>query len=102
MRVPMPIAMTNHVYLAMWAMLLAVRAHNLRAERKIEVVACPGLGTGHGRVPFEEAARQMALAWSNFQQPPASINWNYAAVRQHQVGYGWGLPLTDAAGKGDV
>jgi O-acetyl-ADP-ribose deacetylase (regulator of RNase III) len=55
MRVPMPISSTDNVYLAMWAMLLAVRRHNLLSEKQISVVACPGLGTGVGQMPHAEA-----------------------------------------------
>ncbi|WP_292791800.1 macro domain-containing protein [Nostoc sp. NMS7] len=51
MRVPMIIAGTDIPYVAMWAMLLAVRHHNQHAEQKINTIACPGLGTGIGRVP---------------------------------------------------
>jgi O-acetyl-ADP-ribose deacetylase (regulator of RNase III) len=88
MRVPMEIAHTDNVYKAMWAMLLAVRQHNQTAERKIEIVACPGLGTHTGRVPFREAARQMAHAYRNSVKPPKWIDWNFASDRQEQVRFG--------------
>jgi O-acetyl-ADP-ribose deacetylase (regulator of RNase III) len=88
MRVPMAIAHTDNVYKAMWAMLLAVRQHNQTAARRIEIVACPGLGTHTGEVPFQQAAKQMALAYRNFLNPPRSINWIYATDRQLQVRYG--------------
>jgi O-acetyl-ADP-ribose deacetylase (regulator of RNase III) len=88
MRVPLTIAHTDHVYLAMWAMLLAVRQHNNTQERTINIVACPGLGTLTGRVPFREAARQMALAYKNFLNPPPYINWGFAGARQSDVRYG--------------
>jgi len=91
MRIPMPVARTDNVYLAMWAMLLAVRRHNRRAERLINSVACPGLGTGVGRMPFPEAARQMALAYRNLLTPPAQINWHFASERQRQIGRGGDL-----------
>jgi len=94
MRVPMPIMATDHVYLAMWAMLLAVRKHNQSADRPIHTVACPGLGTATGRMPFDEAARQMALAYQNFLNPPTSIHWGFADHRQKQVRYGMGLPVS--------
>jgi O-acetyl-ADP-ribose deacetylase (regulator of RNase III) len=48
MRIPMKIAHTDKVYRAMWAMLLAVRHHNQTAERKINSIACPGLGHRNG------------------------------------------------------
>jgi O-acetyl-ADP-ribose deacetylase (regulator of RNase III) len=91
MRVPMPIARTDNVYVAMWAMLLAVYQHNQRAERRIDVVACPGLGTGIGRMPFPEAARQMALAYRHFLSPPRGINWHFASERQRRIGRGGDL-----------
>jgi O-acetyl-ADP-ribose deacetylase (regulator of RNase III) len=87
MRVPIEIAHTDNVYLAMWAMLLAVRRHNRQAEQRIRVVACPGLGTATGRVPPREAARQMALAYRHFLNPPAHIDWQFANERQNSIIY---------------
>jgi len=91
MRIPMEIARTDNVYRAMWAMLLAVRQHNQQTERPIRSVACPGLGTATGRVPYPEAARQMALAYRNFLSPPSHIDWRFADTRQRQVRYGGDL-----------
>lgn len=91
MRVPMEIAHTDNVYLAMWAMLLAVWRHNCQAERQIQIIACPGLGTATGRVPYSEAARQMALAYRHFLNPPRSIDWQLANERQQSVYYGGDL-----------
>jgi O-acetyl-ADP-ribose deacetylase (regulator of RNase III) len=88
MRVPMEIAHTDNVYRAMWAMLLAVRQHNQQSERDINIVACPGLGTATGGVPYPEAARQMALAYRNFLNPPRAIDWDLASGRQSQIRYG--------------
>ncbi|MEO8608298.1 MAG: macro domain-containing protein [Chloroflexota bacterium] len=88
MRVPMAIAYTDHAYLAMWALLRELHRHNQTAERKIEIVACPALGTGYGRVPAREAARQMALAYRNFIYPPKEISWPYAGDRQAKIGFG--------------
>ena len=88
MRVPMDIARTDNVYRAMWAMLLAVRRHNEHAERRIDVVACPGLGTATGRMPHPEAARQMALAYRHFLEPPSAIDWRLASMRQAAIRYG--------------
>jgi O-acetyl-ADP-ribose deacetylase (regulator of RNase III) len=85
MRVPMPIAGTHNPYMAMWAMLLAVRHHNQRATRKINSIACPGLGTGIGRMSYAEAARQMALAYENFLYPPKYLNCIVAGERQLQL-----------------
>ncbi|MFN8410762.1 MAG: macro domain-containing protein [Anaerolineales bacterium] len=88
MRVPMDIAHTDHVYLAMWAMLLVVRQHNLKSEKQIKIVACPGLGTATGQVPYRQAARQMALAYENFLNPPSFIDWRFADKRQEKIRYG--------------
>lgn len=88
MRVPMEIAHTDNVYQAMWSMLLAVRQHNLKSEKKIEIIACPGLGTATGRVPYRQAARLMALAYKNFLYPPRFIDWRFADARQERIRYG--------------
>lgn len=91
MRIPMTIARTDNVYRAMWSMLLEVERHNRRGISPIHVVACPGLGTGTGRVPAAEAARQMSMAYRNFLDPPISIDWPFAQDRQQQVRYGGDL-----------
>ncbi|MDJ0518036.1 MAG: macro domain-containing protein [Trichodesmium sp. MO_231.B1] len=85
MRVPMSIAGTDIPYVAMWAMLLAIRRHNRQQEKQIRTVVCPGLGTGIGQVSYQEAARQMALAYDHFVYPPKSINNFIAAERQLQI-----------------
>jgi len=84
MRVPMPIDRTENVYLAMKAMLEAVHAFNA-ADERIQTVVCPGLGTATGRVPVEEAARQMELAYRYYKNPPQAITWPYAAARQRSI-----------------
>jgi len=101
MRVPFQIAHTDNVYRAMWAMLLAIRLHNLHAKQRIRVVACPGLGTRTGRVPLPEAARQMSLAYRNFLNPPHEIDWELANARQKQVRYGgdYGFHIPPETGK---
>jgi O-acetyl-ADP-ribose deacetylase (regulator of RNase III) len=91
MRIPMEIARTDHVYVAMWAMLLAVRAHNRRSTQAIRVVACPGLGTATGRVPYRVAARQMAMAYEHSLLPPTHLDWQVAEERQSRVRYGGDL-----------
>lgn len=85
MRIPMPIAHTENVYTAMWAMLLAVRKHNQSNSNQIKTIACPGLGTATGRMLFEEAARQMALAYRNFLSPPTRLSWPYADKRHEEI-----------------
>jgi len=88
MRVPLSIARTDHVYLAMWAMLLAVRKHNQNQARSIKIVACPGLGTATGRVPVRRAAKQMALAYRHFLYPPTTLDWTLATNRQAEIWFG--------------
>ncbi|VEP12825.1 Appr-1-p processing enzyme family protein (fragment) [Hyella patelloides LEGE 07179] len=88
MRVPMAISQTDNVYRAMYSMLLAVWHHNQQKERKIITVACPGLGTMTGKMPFERAAKQMALAYKNFINPLDKMNWAYAIARQKAIGAG--------------
>jgi O-acetyl-ADP-ribose deacetylase (regulator of RNase III) len=85
MRVPMQIVGTDIPYIAMWAMLLAVEQHNRHHHQKIATVACPGLGTGIGRIAPDEAARQMALAYDHFLYPPKFLNCFVAASRQLQI-----------------
>ena len=90
MRVPMDIRGTDHVYLAMSAMIRAIvhfnRAH---AQAPIRTVACPGLGTATGKVPPDVAARQMALAWAVACEPQPRINWEIAHNRQACVRGTW-------------
>jgi O-acetyl-ADP-ribose deacetylase (regulator of RNase III) len=85
MRVPMTIQGTDVPYTAMWAMLLAIRQHNKNSRRPINSLACPGLGTGIGKVPLREAARQMSVAYDHFIYPPKVINCFVAASKQLQI-----------------
>ncbi|WP_041780104.1 macro domain-containing protein [Allocoleopsis franciscana] len=95
MRVPMIVAGTDIPYVAMWAMLLAVRRHNQQAKHKIHTIACPGLGTGIGRVPYPEAARMMALAYDHFLYPPKLLNCFVAGERQLQIWEEGNLGVTE-------
>ncbi|NEO84542.1 MAG: phage tail protein [Spirulina sp. SIO3F2] len=88
MRVPMPIAQTDNVYLAMWAMLLAVWHHNQTQAPPIQIIACPGLGTATGQMSFQRAAKQMARAYKNFLNPPEQISWPMATTRQKAIAAG--------------
>ena len=85
MRVPMPIVNTDNVYLAMSAMLRAVDYHNRLGEPPISVVACPGLGTTTGRLPFDVAACQMSQAYRWHLNPPTRIDWEFATRRQFEI-----------------
>jgi O-acetyl-ADP-ribose deacetylase (regulator of RNase III) len=87
MRVPGSIEGTDKVYSATWAALLAIQAHNVTAERKIETAAFPAMGTGFGGVPGDEAARQMAVAYRHYLEPPHRIDWEFVAERQKAICY---------------
>ena len=87
MRVPGNIDGTDKVYSATWAALLAIQAHNSTADRKIETAAFPAMGTGFGGVPFDEAARQMAVAYRHYLEPPHRIDWEFVAERQLAICY---------------
>ncbi|MDQ2770087.1 MAG: macro domain-containing protein [Bacteroidota bacterium] len=84
MRVPMSINGTDNVYLAMKAMLQAVKEFNT-SEKRIKRVLCPGLGTATGCVPDEIAAQQMALAYAYYKSPPQTISWAHAAQVSRDV-----------------
>jgi O-acetyl-ADP-ribose deacetylase (regulator of RNase III) len=85
MEVPASISNTTNVYRAMRGMLLAVRKHNQTHTKQIRYVACPGLGTGSGLMSYQEAARQMALAYQRFLNPPTHIDWNYVMRRDGEL-----------------
>lgn len=98
MRIPISIRRTDYCYLSMRAMLIAVKKHNQIASEseQIKSVACTGLGTFYGQMQFDEAARQMHLAYDVFLQgPPKSIDWDFASLRQQRVAYGGTSPDKD-------
>jgi O-acetyl-ADP-ribose deacetylase (regulator of RNase III) len=90
MRVPGSIEGTDKVYAATWAALLAIQVHNRTAVQKIEMAAFPAMGTGFGGVPFGEAARQMAVAYRHFLEPPHRLDWDFVAQRQRAICYDGG------------
>src|SRR5882672_9928531 len=88
MRIPMNIAGTDHVYLATWATLLAVRRHNRTAERKIETLVCPAFRAGTGGVSGIEVGFQMKVAWEHFKKAPSVITSSFAQERHERIYYG--------------
>lgn len=73
-RTSQSIKFTDNVYNAMWAALLEIDHHNKNNNIPILIVACPGLGVGYGAMmESSEAARQMALAYKNWLNPPVYI-----------------------------
>lgn len=98
MRVPMQITRTDNIYVAMRAALAAIHDHNnletiseSAPSDYIQTVAVPLLGAGAGRVPAEEAARQMKLAWDGMKTRRAPITtWAQADAIQAAIGIGLG------------
>jgi O-acetyl-ADP-ribose deacetylase (regulator of RNase III) len=87
MRVPGSIEGSDKVYAATWAALQAIQAHYRTEEQRIAVAALPAMGTGFGGVSFGEAARQMAIAYRHFLEPPARLDWDIVAQRQLAICY---------------
>jgi O-acetyl-ADP-ribose deacetylase (regulator of RNase III) len=87
MRVPGNIEGTTHVYAATWAALLAIAEHNAHGTSRIDRVAFPAMGTGFGGMPPSEAARQMAIAYRHFLEPPHRLDWDFVAERQRAICY---------------
>lgn len=102
MRVPLPVTNTDNAYNAMRATLLAVHHHNRKElsnniagweSRMINTLACPGLGTLAGKLPPEEGARQMALAYAFTKLNDGNgrsieIDWERARAVQRHVRFG--------------
>jgi hypothetical protein len=38
-------------------------------------------------VPFDEAARQMAVAYRHYLEPPRRLDWDFVAARQLAICY---------------
>lgn len=93
MRVPMNITGTDNIYLACWSALLAVHRHNSGSAQWIEHLALPGLGTGTGGVPPDEASLQMRLAIEHYLNPPGFLNGTVAQRRHERIHFGgrWGF-----------
>ena len=89
MRTPRPLTgeTVANVHSAMWAMLCAVGQHNRSSDQPIRTVACPGLGTAHGRVPPPRAAHLMALAYGYHRRNPIPAAWQSA--RRHEADLGF-------------
>jgi O-acetyl-ADP-ribose deacetylase (regulator of RNase III) len=87
MRTPSSIDGTDRIYAATWAALLAVRSHNLYASKSIRTLAFPAFGTGFGQVPFDEAARQMSVAYAHYLAPPERLDWDTVVAREKAICY---------------
>lgn len=90
MRVPGSISGTDKVYAATWASLLAVYQHNVSQvdeKHKIKTVVFPAMGAGFGNVPYGEVARQMAVAYQHYLDPPHRMDWDMVIRRQKSIAY---------------
>lgn len=87
MRVPGSIAGTDKVYCATWASLLAVYQFNVANKRVIRTAVLPAMGAGFGGVPFSEVARQMAVAYRHYLEPPHRMEWEMVASRNQAIHY---------------
>lgn len=81
MRVPTDIRGTDNVYRATKATLIAARRAGIHS------IVLPAFGAGVGRMHPQEVARQMYLAYKHVNNPPESIDWNYARFRDYEI---WG------------
>ena len=89
MRVPGSISGTDKVYAATWAAFIAVYRHNtsVNTEQKINTVVLPAMGAGFGGVPYSEVARQMAVAYHHYLNPPHRFDWDMVIMRQKAIAY---------------
>lgn len=85
MRVPGSIEGTDHVYAATWAAFLAVNTHRAAGGQPIESLVLPAMGTGFGGMSFDEAARQMAVAYDHFLHPPHRLDWDAVVLRHKAI-----------------
>lgn len=84
MRVPMDVSQTVNAFLAFRGILRALRAHNKTSQAPILSIACPGLGTGEGRMPPRQCAHQMVRAYEVCVCADTLIKGGLAAaVRDH-------------------
>lgn len=81
MRVPKIIKETDNVYRATKSTLIAIEKYH----EQINNVAIPAFGAGVGRVHPVDVAYQMTLAFKHFENPPKSIDWNFARFRDYEI-----------------
>lgn len=84
MRVPMDVSNTVNAYLAFKAILQAVEHFNHKNPYAIKSIACPGLGTGEGKMPALLCAKQMRAAYDVVMNKQVLTEGGLAsAVRNH-------------------
>lgn len=87
MRTPGSIRNCSHIYQATFAAFVAIHHHNMKESRTIESVVLPAMGTGYGGVDFDEAARQMAVAYRHYLHPPGRPTWDTVIRREKAICY---------------
>jgi O-acetyl-ADP-ribose deacetylase (regulator of RNase III) len=92
MRVPGSIERSDKVYSATWAALVAMHRFNGAAAPAVPIrtAAFPAFGTGFGGVTYDEAARQMAVAYRHFLHPPRKLDWDVVIARHKAITYDGG------------
>lgn len=65
----------------------AIRRAKVLEKLPIETVVFPAVGAGFGGVPFDEVARQMAVAYDHYLKPPHRADWDMVASRQKAIFY---------------
>jgi O-acetyl-ADP-ribose deacetylase (regulator of RNase III) len=87
MRMPGPINKTSNVYAATFAALTAAHRYNVEHDRELRTLVFPAMGTGFGQLPFDEAARQMAVAYAHYLRPPGHPSWDGLIARERRICY---------------
>lgn len=85
MFLPEDIQGTFYPYFAFKALLLAVIEHNKIHHIPIEVIACPGFGTGTGNIDPMIAAEQMATAYEFVCQLPTLHRPLFAYKKEQEL-----------------
>ena len=87
MRVPQVLDNPSKMYDVLWSVLAEVTVRNNSSPpgtRAIESIACPGLGTGCGKLNPWMVAKAMEIAWFNFKRGPlANPTWKQVMERDH-------------------
>ncbi|PRP93653.1 macro domain-containing protein [Enhygromyxa salina] len=87
MRTPGAITGTSNIYTATFAALTAVHRYNVCHDDELSTVVFPAMGTGFGQVSFDEAARQMAVAYRHYLRPSGRPTWDSIVARERRICY---------------
>ena len=89
MSVPNSIEGSDKVYLAAFAALTAIYRHNINVspQEQIHSVVMPAMGSGFGGISFSECARQMAVAYRHYLNPPHRFDWDMVVSREKEIKY---------------